>query len=343
MFIRTGINLNHASSGLTAVSQSNLKNAATTQGPLLSIVITSFTMARARDLADGLDAVKNQTYRRIETVVIIEKSHELFEYAKNFVERINLEKVQILFSEKEKGMSGGRNLGIEKARGDIIAFIDDDAKPFSNWAQEMVKTYEESSIIGVMGSVIPSWEDESMSWFPEEFYWLLGCTASLGLDAITDVRNVWGTNMSFRKEAFDICGSFTTSFGLQLGGKKGWHDPPSEDVDFSLRVRKATSKRIVFNPLAKVAHKITHDRLRWRFIIRRACSVGYQRRMIKTLYENYPIRDLLGPEHDLLKRIFSGLLSRTLKNFFKTPRLALRTLVLTLVILFSVALGYVLP
>jgi len=300
-------------------------------------------MARARDLADGLNGVKNQTYRRIETVVIIEKSQKLFEYAKNFAEGIKLEKVQIFFIETEKGMSGGRNLGIEKASGDIIAIIDDDAKPFPDWAQQLVKTYEESSIIGVMGGVIPSWEDESMSWFPEEFYWLLGCTASMGLNTITDVRNVWGTNMSFRKEAFDRCGSFTTAFGLQLGGKKGWHDPPSEDVDFSLRVRKETGKRIVFNPLAQVAHKITRDRLRWRFIIRRACSVGYQRRMIKTLYGNYPIDDLLGPEHDLLKRIFSRLVSRTMKNFFKSPRIALRTFILTLVILFSVALGYVLP
>src|SRR5208283_5835391 len=123
----------------------------------------------------------------------------------------------------------------------------------------------------------------------------------------------------------------------------GWHDPPSEDVDFSLRVRKATGKRIVFNPLAQVAHKITRDRLRWRFIIRRACSVGYQRRMIKTLYSKYPIDDLLGPEHALLKRVFSRLLFQTLKNFFKSPRIALRIFVLTLVILSSVAVGYVLP
>lgn len=300
-------------------------------------------MARANDLATGLDGIRLQTYRRIETIVIIEKSQELFEFTKNYVDQMKLEKVRIFFSETQGGMSGGRNLGIEKARGDIIAFIDDDAKPFPEWAQEMVKTYEDDSIIGVMGGVIPSWEDESMSWFPQEFYWLLACTASMGLKAITEVRNVWGTNLSFRKEAFDSCGSFTTTFGLQRGGKKGWHDPPSEDVDFSLRVRKETGKRIVFNPLAQVAHKITHDRLQWRFIIRRSCSVGYQRRMIKTLYHNYPIDDLLGPEHDLLKRIFSRLLSQTLKNFFKSPRIALRIFFLTLVILSSVALGYVLP
>ena len=328
---------------VTSVSRSNPKKDQTENGPLLSIVITSFTMARARDLAEGLEGVKNQTYRRIETFVIIEKSQKLFEYAKNFAERIKLEKAQIFFSKTEEGMSGGRNVGIEKARGDIIAFIDDDAKPFPDWAQQMVKTYEDNSIIGVIGGVIPSWEDESMNWFPEEFYWLIGCTASMGLNTITDVRNVWGTNMSFRKEAFELCGSFTTKFGLQLGGKKGWHDPPSEDVDFSLRVRKATGKRIVFNPLAQVAHKITADRLRWRFIIRRACSVGYQRRMIKNLYRTFPIDDLLAPEHDLLKRILLQLLWRTARNFFESPRIAMRTFCLTLVILVSVAVGYTLP
>jgi len=321
----------------------NLKADVVHHGPLLSIVITSFTMARAHDLAEGLSGVKSQAYSRLETIVIVEKSMELFEYVKNFIERTSLDKVQLLFSEQEKGMSGGRNLGIEKATGDIIAFIDDDAKPFPDWALQMMKTYEDSSIIGVMGGVIPSWEEESMNWFPEEFYWLLGCTASLGVNTISEVRNVWGTNMSFRREAFDRCGSFTTTFGLQQGGRTGWHDPASEDVDFSLRVRKATGKRIVFNPRAEVAHKITKDRLRLRFIVRRACSVGYQRRMIKTLYAAYPVANLLGPEHDLLKRIFSRLLPRTLKIFFKNPRIALRTFFVTLVILLSVTLGYMLP
>jgi len=321
----------------------NVKEVMPPIGPLLSIVITGFTMARAHDLAEGLRGVKDQTYSSIETLVIVEKSKKLFEYTKRFVDSIKLDKVQILFIEKEAGMSGGRNLGIENARGDIIAFVDDDAKPFPTWAQQMVTTYEDSSIIGVMGGVIPSWEEKSMNWFPEEFYWLLGCTASLGLNDITDVRNVWGTNMSFRREAFDKCGSFTATFGLQLGGSKGWHDPPSEDVDFSLRVRRATGKRIVFNPFAQVAHKITKDRFRWRFIVRRACSVGYQRRMIKTLYTTYPVVNLLGPEHDLLKRILSRLVPRTLKILFKKPRIALRTFLLTIVILLSVTLGYMLP
>ena len=194
-----------------------------------------------------------------------------------------------------------------------------------------------------MGGVIPAWEDESMNWFPEEFYWLLGCTASLGINTISEVRNVWGTNMSFKREAFDKCASFTTTFGLQQGGRKGWHDPPSEDVDFSLRVRKATGKRIVFNPFAQVAHKITHDRLRWRFIVRRACSVGYQRRMIRTLYATYPVVNLMGPEYDLLIRIFLRLIPRTLKIFFKNPRTAIRTVFVTLLILLSVTLGILLP
>ncbi len=300
-------------------------------------------MARAHELAEVLDGVKKQTYQRTETIVVIEKSQELFEYVKDLAERTELEKVRIFFSEIEEGMSGGRNIGIEKATGDIIAFVDDDAKPFPDWAEQMVKTYAENSIIGVMGGAIPAWEDESMNWFPEEFYWMLGCTASLGLNTISDIRNVWGTNMSFRREAFDRCGSFTTAFGLQRGGKKGWHDPPSEDVDFSLRVKKATGKRIVFNPFATVAHKIKRDRFRWRFITRRACSVGYQRRMIKKLYRDFPIDDLLGPEHDLLKRILLDLLPRTAKNFFQKPRIAIRTFYLTLVILCSVAVGYTLP
>ncbi len=33
-----------------------------------------------------------------------------------------------------------------------------------------------TSVVGVTGPVFPLWEDESMSWFPDEFSWIWGGT-----------------------------------------------------------------------------------------------------------------------------------------------------------------------
>lgn len=42
---------------------------------------------------------------------------------------------------KERNLSKSRNLGIELATGDIIAFIDDDAIPFDDWVETILKEY----------------------------------------------------------------------------------------------------------------------------------------------------------------------------------------------------------
>ena len=93
-----------------------------------------------------------------------------------------------------------------EANGDIITFTDDDALPFPEWLEEIVKTFTGGdSIIGVTGLALPLWQEESMNWFPEEFYWMIGCTAFSKLTEVEEVRNAWGANMSFTKEAFISC------------------------------------------------------------------------------------------------------------------------------------------
>ena len=300
--------------------------------PLLSIVITSYTMERLKDILELLHSVQSQTYPNMETIFVAERSSELHDRVKAYADEEGIPNVNVIFNGGEPGLSAARNLGIKHAKGSIIGFIDDDALPFPDWAEEMVKTYEDDSIIGVTGPAFPLWEEESMAWFPEEFYWIISCTAWADWSKLTEVRNVWGMNMSFKREAFEQYGLFKSEFGFHKG-------PMAEDNEFSLRVRAEAEKRIVYNPNIKLWHKVYKYRLSWRFIRERAYWIGRSRRMMR-LYQDNREANLLDTEYQLLRRILIRLLPNILKGLITNPIVSWRRLWVTSIALSFVAIGY---
>ena len=134
--------------------------------PTLSIIITSFTTERLKNIFELLDSIKNQTFPKIETIFIAESSRELYKKVKAYSEKNGIRNFKLVFNENEHGLAASRNLGTKYATGDIFSFIDDDVLLFTDWAEMTVKTYTDDSIIGVTSATIPLWEDNSMSWFP---------------------------------------------------------------------------------------------------------------------------------------------------------------------------------
>lgn len=308
------------------------------QSPLLSLVVTSYTTERLNDIFELLESIKNQTYTNIETIFVAERSTELFERVKDYAEEKAIANMMVVFNDGEPGASAARNLGIKEARGEIIAFVDDDALPFPDWAQEMVQAYQDDSIIGVAGSALPLWEAESMSWFPEEFYWVISCTAFTGWDELRDTRNAWTMNSSFRREAFDLGELFLTETGP---GNVRRYREFAEDEELTFRIKRRTGKRIVYNPRVKVRHRVYKHKLTLGFIANYAYWIGLTRPVLKRLY---PKDDAGGNplevERQLLKRIFTKLFPDILKNFFSHPVIAWRKLRVTITALCFVALGY---
>lgn len=305
--------------------------------PLLSIIITSCSTGRLNELYELLDSVKGQTYLNIETIFIAERSKELFDKVGIYAKQKALPNSRVIFNDSEPGLSAARNLGVKQAGGDIIAFVDDDVVLFPDWAEEMVKTCENNSIIGVTGAALPLWEDESMSWLPEEFYWLISCTGWTGWTGTRIVRGAFGANMAFKRETFnDGC-----LFSLGTGYTHGYHHQPvSDDLEFSLRVRKKTGKAIIFSPSARVWHRASKRRLGLRFVTARAYQVGRTRRLIRRYYP-----DEFGQseqEQRVLKGTFRLLLGIP-KEFLIKPRVAWKKLCLIFIVLISLTVGYLVP
>ena len=127
---------------------------------LLSISTTCYTTERLKDIIDLLDSIERQTYNNIEIIIVVEKSEELLDLVKKYVLENIHRPSRVIFNDGEKGLSAARNLGYKNAKGTIVAFIDDDATLFPDWATETMKTYSNTSIIGITGPILPFWQGE---------------------------------------------------------------------------------------------------------------------------------------------------------------------------------------
>lgn len=306
----------------------------------ISIITPCYTIARLKDITELLDSIHIQTYENIEVLIVAERSPELANSIRGYVKEKGYPNIQVLYNEGEWGLSSSRNLGIKQAQGDILAFIDDDALLSPDWAEETARTYaEDNSVIGLTGPILPLWERDSMAWFPKELYWIISCTYWDWAEK-TEVRNGYGTNISFRREVFDSCGLFKTSLGAKGRGKGGWKEPGSEETEFSLRATQKTGKRIIYHPNIRVRHKVYHYRLSTGFIVNRAYWEGYAKAMLNRWYHSPGGKAVLSTEHELLSRILFKLLPQTLGRLFRRPLTALRQLWVVTMVLSCVAGGY---
>ena len=93
---------------------------------LVSIVVATYK--RDLSLRKALESLINQTYKNIEIIVVDDNSNE--EWNKKVKEIIDdfINKSNIIYikNEKNKGSAQTRNIGIEKANGEYITFLDDD-------------------------------------------------------------------------------------------------------------------------------------------------------------------------------------------------------------------------
>jgi glycosyltransferase involved in cell wall biosynthesis len=282
----------------------------------------------------------------LEIIFVGERVRELPALVTEHAGRDRITNLQVVLNDRP-GLSQSRNLGAQVARGEIVAFIDDDAVAPDDWIEEIVKVFVQyPDAIGVAGAAQPLWQDASMDWFPEEFFWIISCPvpAWTGVSRVQEVRNAWGVNMAFRKEALEVV-RFSETFGVSNRGradsvKLGLS---GDDTEFSVHLRHVTGRPILFNPDCQVLHRVPRQRLSTRFIRRRAFWEGYTKATIVHVLrarEDVAGRFRFSTELTLFHRILFSFVPRMIRQLFRHPRVVWRQLVLVVDVLTFFAFGY---
>jgi GT2 family glycosyltransferase len=299
----------------------------------VSVVVSSYTMERSDDLISALQSLFDQTYQDLEIIVVVDEDYALFTKLMEFARKVKSPKeVKVIYNQNGRGLSSGRNRGIEVSSGSIIAFVDDDAIASPQWIENLVAIYKKYDDAGcVTGKIEPLWMERDCSWLPTCFYWLISCTYR-GIDEECEVRNGFGTNISFRRTIFNEVGFFSTSLGKCEG-----EGLLSEEMELCLRLRGRARGKVIYTPDAVVQHKVYPFRVTLRALARRAFYDGLSKAFISHMYrKSRPLET----EFSLLNHLLFVFYPQCVVGLFREPSLYAKQFIATALIVLTEALGF---
>ena len=242
--------------------------------PAVSVVVCAYTMARWELLRRALRSIRSQTSPALEILLVVDHCPELLGRAEELGEGL-----RVLRNVGAVGLSGARNTGVAQARGDVVAFLDDDAAAAPDWLEHLVRPYEEPRVVGVGGHVVAEWEGGRPAWFPQEFDWVVGCSYVGQPTVISAVRNPIGANMSFRRDAMLAVGGFAADVG-----RVGARPVGCEETELSIRLaRWDPTSLIMLQPRAVVRHHVPGGRSRFEYFGRRCWAEGLSKASVSRL------------------------------------------------------------
>jgi GT2 family glycosyltransferase len=203
---------------------------ATGQAPSVSVVVC--THNGAATLADCLEGVAGLRYPRFETIVVDDGSTDAS------AEIATLFGARVIQTENE-GLSAARNTGLAAATGEIVAYIDDDARPDPDWIAYLAAGFAATSHAAIGGPNVP----------PPGDGFVPSCVANAPggpvhvLISDTEAEHLPGCNMAFRRDALVAAGGFDPTFRAA-----------GDDVDLCWRLREQ-GETLGFAPSAFVWHR----------------------------------------------------------------------------------------
>ena len=189
-----------------------------------------------------------------------------------------LDKWEILFNNlkvvctKNNNLAASRNVGLSYCSGDIILQTDDDARPFPNWIEEMIKAHKNNPDCGVIGGQVI---DASRGSFLSK----IADIATFPNHIITQkVRSVAGVNSSYKKEVIESVGEYDET--LFRG----------EDVDYNWRAIQS-GWDVLYCPEIKVKHL---HRPTWKGLFQQHFMYGRAHYLVRKkwpeMYSHYPLK-----------------------------------------------------
>jgi glycosyltransferase involved in cell wall biosynthesis len=225
--------------------------------------------------------------------------------------------------EDRPGLDWARNRGIQEARYDIVAYIDDDALASPSWLYGVAMGFGEPDIMAVTGLVLPA-EIETGAQHDFERYGGMsaGFTPyTIRRSEISDKALFWasgwgvGANMAFRRELFQAIGQFDVALDV------GTPTCGGGDIEFFYRT-VAAGFPLRYEPAALVRHVHRRDGASFRRLVYNngRSFAAY----LLTIMRNEPHRRVAVVRFALRSWLWAWLLRRLVRSAVKRDRWTFR-------------------
>ena len=174
--------------------------------------------------------------------------------------------------EGRQGKPFALNTGLQDARGQYVAFTDDDVLPTPTWLTALWRCFHEEQADGVTGRVLPRWTAPRPAWLTDQLVMrvgVLGCVDHgphrLSSRDQHDCRWVGG-NLAIGRTTAQWVGAFD----IRLRGIS----PRAEDtVYYEQCIRRGL--KIIYEPAALVYHKLGAERMSLSYFRKQRHALGY--------------------------------------------------------------------
>jgi glycosyltransferase involved in cell wall biosynthesis len=228
--------------------------------PLVSVIVA--TRNRADLLAVTLDALAGQRWPRDGFEIVVADNGSGDRTAAVVRERAARRGAPLIhyLYVAESGKSCAVNRALTQARGDLLAFTDDDVVPEPAWIERLAAAFADTDADFAAGRILARWEQSPPAWMSPALYGVLAipdngkARITLGEGANTELIPV-GANMAVRRRVIEKLGGLRSDLGKLEGTLR-----TGEDHEFFLRMLHAGC-RGVYEPTAVVWHRVPRERL----------------------------------------------------------------------------------
>jgi glycosyltransferase involved in cell wall biosynthesis len=251
---------------------------------MISIAIC--THNRSEDVGFCLAALAPQLAGRGDELIIVDScsTSQHADALRFLAARFRTHRIRL----EQPGLSLARNAALDAARGEWIAFLDDDTLPYPDWLTSLHRVVDAApgNLAAVGGQTEPMWPEEpAPGGISDRWLFFLSCIQETTRRSAREGGNVCGANLAFRKQSLLAIGRFRSDLGRSgdqlIGGE--------ESLAIKLLLRNG--QEVFYDPSIKVKHRIHRDRLTVSWVSKRAYSEGVTEiAMLRAMGDSFPPR-----------------------------------------------------